>query len=129
MKSEPEIIRSLFEELMGARLRPFPRYRERLDAPFESSVYVIYSDKGKVLYVGRTPRGLLFSRLTNHLNDQSTFTNNYLGGVGSKLRLGYGFRCIVVKRPRRRALLEAYTTGCLCPAHLGVGETVIISPS
>src|SRR5262249_12513613 len=88
--------------------------------------YVIYSSTGKVLHVGRTLRGLLGirQRLTNHLQRQSSFTMQYLKGDSSKLR-SCKFRCLVVTNPRKRALLEAYATGYLCPAHLGLGETVV----
>jgi hypothetical protein len=129
--NERELIKTLFEELMRSPLQPFPGHRGKLDAPIEPGVYVIYGARGKVLHVGRTPRGLLGlrQRLTNHLHGMSSFVIKYLNRDGSKLRNGCGFRCIVVKNPRRRALLEAYATGCLCPAHLGLGKIAIYRAS
>jgi excinuclease UvrABC nuclease subunit len=99
----------------------------KVEAPVEPGVYVIYGARGKVLHVGRTPRGMLGlrQRLTNHLHGMSSFVIKHLNRDSSKLRNGCAFRCLVVKHPRRRALLEAYATGCLCPAHLGVGEAAV----
>jgi hypothetical protein len=124
---EREIIRALFDELVHSPLQLFPAHRGTLVAPIHPGTYVIYGARGKVLYVGRTPRGRggLRQRLTNHLHGMSSFTKTFLNGDGSKLRNGCGFRCLVIKNPRRRALLEAYATGCLCPAHLGLGETAV----
>jgi excinuclease UvrABC nuclease subunit len=128
--NEPEIIRTLFEELRSAPLRPFPGPRSKLDAPIKPGVYVIYGAKGRVLHVGRTPRGLLGlrQRLTNHLHGMSSFTKKYLKRNHSKLRAGCGFRCVIVKNPRRRALLEFFATGALCPAHLGLSEVAVYKP-
>jgi hypothetical protein len=62
------------------------------------------------------------TRLANHLHGLSSFTKHYLEGKGSKLRQGYSYRCLPVKNLRRRALLEAYAIGCLCPKHIGLGQ-------
>lgn len=117
-------IRSLFSVLKRSKRRHFPRAGERLDAPNEQGVYVIYSPSGKVLHVGRTYRGTngLRQRLSNHLHAASSFTESYLKGHGARLRSGYKFAFLEVSKPRQRALLEALAIGMLCPAHLGVGE-------
>lgn len=122
MKREPEIVTALFFELMQAPLQVFPVFRQSLTAPKLRGVYVIYSPRGKVVHVGRTPRAKdgIAQRLRSHMAGRSSFVERYFAGDGSKLRGKYKFRCLVVKNPRRRALLEAYATGRLCPAHLGL---------
>jgi hypothetical protein len=117
-------IKSLFRKLAKAKLRSFPEAGERLDAPDEQGVYVIYSPRGKVLHVGRTYRGTrgLRQRLNNHLHASSSFTNGFLKGRGARLRAGYTFSLLAVPEPRQRALLEALAIGSLCPAHLGVSK-------
>jgi hypothetical protein len=121
---ENQVVQTLLRELMSAPPQPFPPPRKRLEAPTAQGVYVIYERSGRVVHVGRTPRGSrgIRQRLANHLHNLSSFTNKYLNGRGSELRDGYMFRCLVVEDPRKRALLEAYATGCLCPAHLGLGQ-------
>jgi hypothetical protein len=125
MNREQRGVRALFIKLRRAYSHPFPKPRERIDAPNKQGVYVIYSPRArKVVHVGRTYKGTagLRQRLNNHLHGQSSFTQKYLGGHGSKLRNGYTFRCLPIASRRRRALLEAYAAGCLCPAHIGLGD-------
>src|SRR5260370_344522 len=88
MRNNTEIIKALFEQMMSPPLVLFPNYRGRLEAPFDPGVYVIYSAKRKVLYVGRTPRGGIYFRLTNHLHGVSPLANKYFDGDCSRLRLG-----------------------------------------
>jgi hypothetical protein len=130
MSGEFSRIEGRFRELVRAPLVNFPEARARLDAPPKQGVYVIYSPRGKVLHVGRTPkaRGGIAQRLRNHLQAQSSFTIKYLDSEGAKLRRGYTFQCLVVKDPRQRALLEAYAIGRLCPAHIGHGSGGPITP-
>lgn len=124
MKRETETVSALFAELMRSPLQLFPEFGQRLIAPDRRGVYVIYGPRGKVLHVGRTPsaKGGIAQRLGSHMAANSSFTKKYLRGDGSKLRGKCKFRCIVVKNPRLRALLEAYATCHLCPAHLGLGS-------
>lgn len=121
---DAKAVQSLFSELKRTRRRPFPKAGDRLDAPNEQGVYIIYSPSGKVLHVGRTYRGTngLRQRLSNHLHAASSFTMQYLKGHGTRLRSGYKFAFLTVPKPRQRALFEALAIGLLCPAHLGVGE-------
>ena len=120
---EHRTIKRLLAELLRGTRRPFPLQRERLQAPNGRGVYVIYNGRGIVVHVGRTPkaRGGIAQRLKDHMAAASSFTLQYLKGDGAKLRGKYYFRCLVVANPRHRALLEAYATGCLCPAHIGLG--------
>ena len=122
-REEQQAVKALFQKLRRSPLHTFPSFGGKLDAPLAQGVYVIYSPRGKVLHVGRTPQGRngIHQRLRDHLRGQSSFTSQYLNKDGSKLRDGYKFRCLVVKSPRRRALLEAYAMGCLCPDHIGLG--------
>jgi hypothetical protein len=128
MNREQKAVRTLFKRLKRATLRSFPDHRGRMDAPDLQGVYVIYSPRiqkvRKVVHVGRTYRGTagLRQRLKNHLHGASSFTNEFLKGHGRKLRNGYAFRCLPVRSARRRALLEFYAAGCLCPAHIGPSE-------
>ncbi len=124
MKPEPEIVAALYGELMEAPLRTFPALWEAgLDAPDRQGVYVIYDPRGRVLHVGRTTsaRGGISQRLRDHMANASSFTTQYLKGEGGRLRGRYKYRALAVGNRRHRALLEAYATGHLCPAHLGVG--------
>jgi len=119
-------VRSLFEELkLQSRFR-FPNSRHEWDAPDTHGVYVIYSQHGKVLHVGRTLRGKkgLRQRLKNHLHGSSSFTKQYFGGKGAKLRGKYKYSFLEIPDARTRALLEALATGILCPKHVGLSENV-----
>ena len=67
---EVKKIEKLFRELCRQKEYNFPRegYTEILGAPTSLGVYVVYSPKGTVLHVGRTPRAKrgLRQRLNNH---------------------------------------------------------------
>jgi hypothetical protein len=41
------------------------------------------------------------------------------------LRRGYSYSWIAIPKPRLRALVEAYATGALCPAHIGTGARLL----
>ncbi len=117
-----------FKELVSAPALPFPKFGYELPAPKKHGVYIIYSPRGNVLHVGRTyrnPKGM-WQRLRNHLQGKSSFVEKHFDKDGSKLRNGYSFGYVVVgqRRERFRALLEAYATGCLCPAHIGTGAAL-----
>jgi len=121
--SEQQTLKRLFAEITHAPLQTFPNRRERLNAPKRRGVYVIYTPRGNVAHVGMTPRAQegIYQRLRDHMSGNSSFTIQHLKRKGSKLRGRYTYRCIVVKNRRHRALLEAYATGLLCPAHIGLG--------
>jgi hypothetical protein len=97
---EPELIKTLFDDLKGQPLRSFRRRCPGV--PDDDGVYIIYGHwEGHVLYVGRTYRGSLRRcpfrrglrrRLQSHRGKYGRFT---------------GFRYLVVREPRQRALLEA----------------------
>ena len=125
MLSTPQTIRRFLNELLRSDSHPFPPERGRLHAPTEPGVYLIYDARGRVAHVGRTPRARngLRQRLNDHLHGNSSFTNEYLKGDGSKLRHGYQYKYLVITDPRKRALVEALATGALCPLHLGLGDT------
>jgi excinuclease UvrABC nuclease subunit len=124
MAREPTTIRELFRQLLRAPRTAFPKPRERLAVPDSHGVYIIFSPRGTVLHVGRTVRGEsgLRRRLNNHLHGGSSFTRQFLRGKGSKLRGTHTFAFLEVANARRRALLEAFASGSLCPKYLGVGE-------
>lgn len=121
-RRERTILKAGLKTLTESESQRFPKERERLSAPNKQGVYVIYSPADKVLHVGRTTRGRsgLRQRLKNHLHGRSSFVINYFDGKGSTLRKGYKFRFLELKNDRMRALLEAYTTGCLCPDYIGL---------
>ena len=124
MLQEFSSIRKLYRRLLRTRLITFPNMGEQLLVPDKHGVYIIYAPRGTVLHVGRTLRGKrgLRQRLTNHLHGNSSFTEKYLRGKGSRLRGTHKFVFVEVANPRLRALLEAFAVGCLCPKHLGVGK-------
>jgi len=117
---EREQVANLYADLIASPLVKFPP--RGLVAPMQQGVYVIYGPSGKVLHVGSTPSGFqgIWQRLRNHLHKASSFTLVHLKGDGARLRKGCGFRCLVVTNHRLRALLEHYTIGHQCPAHLGI---------
>jgi len=128
MSREIQEIKKLFAELRKQGKQPFPKKGEILKAPREHGVYIIRRNvRGKetVLHVGRTLRGKngIYQRLKNHLGGASSFTKKSLNGKGSTLRKnGHTYQYLAIKSPRKRALLEAYAVGTLCPKHLGTGE-------
>ena len=124
MTREQKAVRALFIKLKRSSRQTFPTPGGKLTAPSRKGVYVIYKPRGKVAHVGSTPRakGGIAQRLRNHLAALSSFTIQYLKRDGSKLRGKYKFSSIVIGDPRRRALVEAYAIGHLCPAHIGLGQ-------
>jgi hypothetical protein len=124
VNNERQVIKDLFENLCSQPKRAFPQSRQPLDAPAKHGVYIIC--KGEtVLHVGRTVSGQdgLYQRLNNHLHGSSSFTRGYLKGKGTTLReSGYTYQFLELEDSRKRALLEAYAIGMLCPEHLGVGQ-------
>lgn len=132
MTSEEATISALFQQLCAAKAIPFPIAKEwPNELAKEHGVYVIRSPEGHVLHVGRTVSGKngLLKRLNDHLVNSSSFTRRHLRGDGNKLRGKYTFSYLLVPNiegsldgQRRRALLEAYAVGHLCPEHLGLGE-------
>jgi hypothetical protein len=114
----------LFGQLCKQLKHSFPKPRRSLDATSKHGVYIIRKDK-TVLHVGRTLRREdgLDGRFNDHLHGSSSFTDKYLKGKGSILREnGYTYQYLEVEDPRKRALLEAYAIGILCPEHIGLGE-------
>ena len=127
MNSESPEIKTLFEALWSQPRRAFPPHRQRLDAPSNHGVYIISKDEA-ILHVGRTIRGQdgLRQRLKDHLHGSSSFANEYLKGNGTVLReSGYAYQFLELEDARKRALLEAYTIGVLCPRHIGIGEKLV----
>src|SRR3990167_7958657 len=114
----------LLEDLLKTEPHKFPVKGSliKLGITKKQGVYLIYNPKDKIVHVGRTQRGKfgLRQRLNNHLYVQSSFVINYLNGDGGKLRARYKFKLIIIKDERKRALLEAFAIGKLCPIHLGL---------
>lgn len=123
MNPELRKMQILFKALLCQKSCCFPKPDERLEAPIEQGVYVIYDAKQVVVHVGKTSKakGGLKQRLGNHMQGKSSFARKYLKGEGRKLRGKYTFKYILVSDPRLRTLFEAYVTSHLCPKHLGVG--------
>jgi hypothetical protein len=124
MNNESQEVKKLFGKLYRQTPYHFPQRRGKLEAPSRHGVYIILRKK-TVLHVGRTLRGKkgLFQRLKNHLNGSSSFTKKHLKKKGSKLRKNeYRYQYLELEKPRKRAILEAYAIGMLCPKHIGLGE-------
>lgn len=123
MNKESQKVKMLFDKLCAQSRRSFPLSHQPLDAPLKQGVYIIRKEEA-VLHVGRTLRGRngIHQRLKNHLHGLSSFTNVYLKGKGATLRkAGYTYQYLMLEHPRKRALLEAYAVGTLCPEHIGLG--------
>ncbi len=124
MINECKEIKSEYEKLIAQPATSFPKFREKLDVPKKQGVYIIYQN-GVILHVGRTTSANngLYQRLKDHLYGTSSFVHKYLDGNGAVLREGgYTFQYMIVDNSRKRALIEAYATGSLCPKHLGLGK-------
>ncbi len=124
MNQEKQTVKKLFDKLCKQEKKPFPKKYHPLDAPFKACVYIIRRNK-TVLHAGRTHRCKkgIHQRLVGHLHGSSSFTNIYLHGNGATLRKkGYTYQYLKLENPRKRALLEHYAIGTLCPKHLGTGE-------
>lgn len=126
MKNEQIKVKEVFRNLISQRIHTFPP-SGRLPAEITSDqgVYIIYRKDGRVLHVGRSSRGKrgVFQRLNNHLAGQSSFVESYFKRDKSRVR-ACGFRYLPVKNDRLRALVEAYATGVLCPAHIGLNKKI-----
>ncbi len=124
MDEERKIVEEHFRELCIQEIQSFPKKGQTLNASLKAGVYIIRNGE-TILHVGRTYRGKkgLYQRLGNHLVGASSFTQNYLHGNGATLRKnGYTYQYLELENPRKRALLEHYATGKLCPKYLGTGE-------
>jgi hypothetical protein len=124
MNKESQEIKILFDKLCSQPKQSFPHNRQPLNAPSKQGVYIIRKEE-TVLHVGRTLRGRdgIYQRLKNHLHGSSSFTNEYLKGNGKILReKGYTYQYFELEDSRKRALLEAYAVGTLCPNHIGLRE-------
>jgi hypothetical protein len=120
--SENNQIANLFHKLLQKSYNYFPE-KGPVKITENHGVYILYDKNKVVVHVGRTIKGKkgLNQRLTNHLNNSSSFGKRYLNGQGHKLRNGFGFRILEIQDHRIRTLLEALAIGTLCPKHIGTG--------
>lgn len=121
--SESKKILEQYQQLVNSNFHEIPLIGA-LDACCDQGVYIIFSNKGDVLHVGKTNGGKygINQRLLNHIRNQSSFSNLYMKKNQIILRNWGKFKFIQVESARDRALLEALTAGLLCPAHIGTGE-------
>ena len=119
---EPKHIGELFDKLMSSSAYEFPE-KGKIHVSSKQGVYVIFDPYDMVLHVGRTKKVNegLNRRLYNHLTNGSSFSKQYLNKNGKVLRDGYKFKFLEEEDARTRALLEALTSGLLCPKHFGTG--------
>lgn len=122
--AERDHVEVLLRNLDSQPCHAFPAPRGKLEAPSTQGVYLIRSDTGVVMHVGRTVSGKkgLAQRLRNHLNGKSSFVRSYLNGEAMLLRGSFTFQFIEVEDDRERALLEYRAIAWYCPAHLGLGR-------
>jgi hypothetical protein len=117
LKKEPQRIIELFNKLMSVPLRPLRTWRRLDDVPIKPGVYVICDPRGSFVRVGMAEGRLgLQGRLTQH-RDRFRKRNPQ-----KYQKQNHQYRCLVVLNPRKRALLEAYATGSLCPREIRLGE-------
>ena len=121
--NESQKVEELFNNLLESETYRFPVSGKVNKSP-KQGVYIIYGTKNEVLHAGKTARakGGLNQRLTNHLRNQSSFSNQYVLSKGIDLRQTGRFKFIEIENPRTRAFVEALTIGKLCPAHIGTGS-------
>ena len=117
-----------FDDLVDKTPIPFSKGRRRAlsTVPRTQGVYIIYGPRNQVLHVGKSARGRegLCQRLRNHWDGRSSFVQLFLEGDPTELRNTYKFAFLEISDPRRRALLESYATGMLCPLHLGLNAAL-----
>lgn len=120
-KETTEVV-TLFEKLTATPPIVFPPLRTKLEVTNERGVYIIRNKAGLVVHVGRNTRakGGIEQRLKDHLSGRSSFVREFFNGKGSKLRKNYTYQYLSICDRRKRALVEAYAVGNLCPEHLGV---------
>lgn len=125
IKTEPEIIKELFESLINSDFIGIPK-EGKINISNNQGVYIIFDNEKRVLHVGKTTNGKmgLDQRLLNHVRNQSSFSKLYMQKNQINLRDWGFFKFIEVNSPRTRSLLEALTAGMLCPAHIGTGLKV-----
>lgn len=100
-----------------------------MEIPIKKGVYIIRNKNKEILHVGQTPRAKegIKQRIKNHLLGQSSFVYRYFKGDGNQLRKkNCYFQFLVIDNnskadSRKRALLESYAAGFLCPKHIGTG--------
>ena len=122
-QKESNIIKILFQNLLDAELHTFP-VKGKIKVTDKQGVYIIYDPDDIVLHVGNTPSGIkgLNQRLYNHITKNGVLYKKHLNPNNIEMRGTHKFRCLEVKDPRHRALLESYAIGSLCPVHFGTGE-------
>lgn len=116
-------LESLYKELISSPVYRFPAEGQKLNASKMRGVYIIRNKKKRVLHAGATPRARkgIYQRLNDHLSGNSSFTNKYLKGDGSRLRRNYYYQFLEIPDSKMRMLLEAYAAICLKPEHWDVG--------
>lgn len=124
MTREQALVRKHFARLLKAPRKSFPASRAPLMCTRKQGVYLIVDSRGRVAHVGRTTRARagIFQRLKAHLAGRSSFVIKFLKNERVALRRGYQFAFVEIAHARKRALVEAYATGILCPRHVGTGE-------
>lgn len=112
------------QKLTSAPREEFPPRGQRLNAPTDKGVYIIYGPAGKILHVGSTPRGRrgLAQRLRNHTHGISSFTRKNPERWRQILDGKCKFSYLVVNNDSDRARLEALAIGTLWPEHIGTGQ-------
>jgi predicted GIY-YIG superfamily endonuclease len=121
-KNESQEVKKLFKKLCKEDKYEFPENGSP-EAIEKQGVYIIREGE-TVLHVGRTKtaKNGINQRLEDHLSGTSSFAKNYLKKNQKNLRNGnYTYQFLEVDDDRKRALLEAYTIGVLCPEHIGLG--------
>lgn len=82
-------IAALFHKLKKQPTKTFPARRQKLEAPKEPGVYVIYSPGGKVEHVGESRS--IAGRLRGHMGNSSSYVNKIPRPEGSETARGVFF--------------------------------------
>jgi len=116
-------INRLFQKLISSNFFIFP-IKGKLNATDNHGVYIIYTPEDLVVHVGSTPSGKkgLNQRLYNHISCTGMLYHNYLKVLNIEMRGTHKFKFLIVSDPRKRALLESFTAGILCPIYFGTSQ-------
>ena len=125
VNTESKTVKKIFSKLCSQNRYVFPKVGWA-DAPTARGVYIIRK-KETVLHVGISARGKygLYQRLQNHLNGKGSSFVWYYKPLKCKADIllrkgGHTYQYLVVNNPRKRALLEHYALGMLCPKYIGI---------
>ena len=118
---EGKKIKKLFRRLCKSEHVVIPK-EGRIELPETEGVYILLNKKDDVLLVGKTEggKGGLRARINTQLFGTSPFRKLFLTPSETDIRKKHYLQYLAIESERDRILVEAYATGKLCPAFIGL---------